>query len=117
MASSSANETPLARSYQTVACPKCHAKFRFYRRLSPPINEHGFESYNLECMRCGASILGIIEPVDNELVLSIESSRRKRPIAEKGERTPKTYSTGFRRGRINELARVGRGDVRGLDRP
>jgi hypothetical protein len=82
MASSSANKTPLARSYQIVACPKCHAKFRFYRSLSPQIDERGFESYNLECTRCDAPILGIVDPADNKLLLSRESARR----AEKGER-------------------------------
>ena len=90
MASTSPNKSFMTRSYQIVVCPKCHAKFRCYRSLSPPINEHGFESYHLECKRCDASILAIIDPADNELVLSEESSRRKRPVAEKVERTPKT---------------------------
>jgi hypothetical protein len=85
MTSSLANETPLARSYQIVACPKCHAKFRFYRSPLPEIDERGFESYNLECMRCDAPILAIIDPADNKLVLSEESGRR----AEKGERKSK----------------------------
>jgi hypothetical protein len=79
MTSSSANETPMARSYQIVACPKCHAKFRFYRSPSPLIDESGFENYRLECMRCDTRLRGIIDPADNKLVLSEESVRRKRP--------------------------------------
>jgi len=89
MASYSPNKIRLARSYQIVACPSCRAKFRFYR-LSPQIDERGFESYNLECTRCDASILGIVDPADNTLLLSEESTRRKPPVAEKGERKPKT---------------------------
>jgi hypothetical protein len=84
MASYSPNKIRLARSYQIVACPSCHAKFRFYRSLSPQIDERGFESYNLECTRCDAPILGIVDPADNTLLLSQESARR----AKKGERKP-----------------------------
>jgi hypothetical protein len=85
-----ATETPLARSYQIVACPKCHANFRFYKSLSPHIDERGFESYSLECMRCDARLLGIIDPADNKLVLSEESG----PASKKGRTKAKKVSGG-----------------------
>ena len=90
MASSSANKTSLARSFRIVACPKCRAKLRFYRSPSPEIDERGFESYNIECTRCFALILGIVDPADNTLLLSEENLRRELPVAEKGERKPET---------------------------
>ena len=34
----------------------------------------GFESYELECRRCGASLGGIIDPYDDELLLSLRSA-------------------------------------------
>jgi hypothetical protein len=90
IAAASATETPFARSYQIVACPECHASFRVYRSPSPHIDERGFESYSLECMRCDTQLLGIIDPADNKLVLSEQSAPRKPPVAEKGERKPKS---------------------------
>jgi hypothetical protein len=60
----------LAQGFQIVACPKCHAKFRFYRSASPHIDESGFESYRIECVGCEALLIGIIDPADNKLLLS-----------------------------------------------
>jgi hypothetical protein len=76
--------------YQIVACPKCHAKFRFYRSHSPEIDERGFESYSLECMRCDTRLMGILDPADNKLVLSEESG----PASRKGRTKTKKVSGG-----------------------
>jgi hypothetical protein len=30
----------------------------------------GFESYSLECDQCGAQLVGVIDPLDDQLLLS-----------------------------------------------
>jgi hypothetical protein len=42
----------------------------FRRSCAPNVNACGFESYNLECHECGARLAGIIDPYDDELLLS-----------------------------------------------
>jgi len=60
--------TPLGA--QAVACPKCHARFAFSRSCEPFIDACGFESYALECHECGASLAGIVDPLDDALLIS-----------------------------------------------
>jgi hypothetical protein len=55
---------------QVIACPQCDARFTFYRSPTPEIDSCGFESYSLECKECGAKLAGIIDPNEEELVLS-----------------------------------------------
>jgi hypothetical protein len=55
---------------QTIACPKCHARFAFSRSREPFIDACGFESYMLECRECGASLAGIVDPLDDTLLIS-----------------------------------------------
>jgi hypothetical protein len=55
---------------QSVACPKCHARFAFSRSHEPFIDACGFESYALECHECGASLAGIVDPFDDTLLIS-----------------------------------------------
>jgi hypothetical protein len=88
MTSSSETETLLARSYQIVACPRCRAKFRFNRHPSPLIDQYGFENYHLECKRCYARLLGIVDPRDDKLVFCPESIRRRLPKARKAHEGP-----------------------------
>ena len=52
------------------ACPKCDARFPFYRSPTPRIDSCEFESYSLECKECGTQLAGIIDPYDEELLLS-----------------------------------------------
>jgi len=75
----SSNEAPMtpnqtkiqeALDPQTVACPKCHAEFVFYRSSAAHIDDYGFESYQLECPQCGTPLSGIIDPADDKLLLS-----------------------------------------------
>jgi hypothetical protein len=53
-----------------VACPACGAPVTFSRTSTPRIDACGFESYSFECHECGARLAGIIDPLDDELLLS-----------------------------------------------
>ncbi len=70
MALRSSNNAFHAKTFQIVACPHCRLQFRFYRSSVPHIDECGFESYSLECLRCDARLNGIIDPADDKLLLS-----------------------------------------------
>ena len=52
------------------ACPACAAPVTFSRTSTPRIDACGFESYRLECHECGAWLAGIIDPLDDDLLLS-----------------------------------------------
>jgi hypothetical protein len=56
-----------------VACPKCSVSLTFYRSDEPHIDECGFESYSLNCRACGSTLVGVIDPVDDRLLLTIPS--------------------------------------------
>jgi hypothetical protein len=58
---------------EKVTCPKCDASFKFYRSDRPHIDECGFESYSLKCGACGSALVGVIDPVDDRLLLTISS--------------------------------------------
>jgi hypothetical protein len=58
---------------KTVACPKCDAKLKFFRSDYPHIDECGFESYSLKCRACGSLLVGIIDPADDKLLLTVSS--------------------------------------------
>jgi hypothetical protein len=59
-----------AKASQSVVCPHCRLKFKFFRSTSPHIGACGFESYSFECERCDASLRGIVDPADDKLLLS-----------------------------------------------
>jgi hypothetical protein len=42
----------------------------FSRSRTPRIDACGFESYTLECVQCGGSLAGIVDPFDDTLLLS-----------------------------------------------
>jgi hypothetical protein len=56
-----------------VARPKCGVSLKFYRSDKPHIDECGFESYSLNCMACGSTLVDVIDPVDDRLLLTISS--------------------------------------------
>ena len=56
-----------------AACPKCNASLKFYRSDKPHIDECVFESYSLKCSACGSALVGIIDPVDDGILLTISS--------------------------------------------
>jgi hypothetical protein len=57
-------------SVDLIACPRCDAQLIFSRRPFPLIDSSGFESYSIECGQCGAELVGVIDPFDNQLLLS-----------------------------------------------
>lgn len=59
---------------QAVACVKCGARLPFRKSDTPRIDECGFESYSLECNKCGVGLAGIIDPYDETLLLSVAAA-------------------------------------------
>jgi hypothetical protein len=57
-------------SPQQVACPQCAAGWRFQRSSFAFVDCSGFESYELKCAECGAALIGVIDPRDDQLLLS-----------------------------------------------
>lgn len=57
---------------QLAECPKCNARFKFFRANAPHIDTCGFETYSLKCGGCDAMLIGIIDPADDKLLLSEE---------------------------------------------
>jgi len=66
------NEIPLSTALdaQIVACPRCVAHLTFFRNHPFRIDACGFESYSLDCPTCYAQLEGLIDPVDEALLLS-----------------------------------------------
>jgi len=60
----------ISETEQLVGCPKCSARLRFQRSSFPLMDSWGFEAYSLECDQCGAHLVGIIDPIDDQLLLS-----------------------------------------------
>jgi hypothetical protein len=61
-------KTPRLRDAE---CPQCNSRFLFRRARPSHFDSHGFESYELDCEFCGASLAGIIDPLEGELILSV----------------------------------------------
>jgi hypothetical protein len=57
-------------SIDIIACPCCDAQLIFSRQPIPLIDSSGFESYSVKCEQCGAELVGVIDPFDNQLLLS-----------------------------------------------
>jgi hypothetical protein len=55
---------------QLVTCPRCAARFAFRRSAHPDIDASGFESYAFACEECGASLSGIVDPLDDALLIT-----------------------------------------------
>ena len=73
LAAAPAIKTSNVSKLEKAACPKCNASLKFYRSDKPHIDECGFESYSLNCRACGSTLVGIIDPVDDRLLLTISS--------------------------------------------
>jgi len=63
-------ELTAATAAPIVACPACGARLAFHRHSTPRIDACGFESYSLECEKCGAAFAGIVDPFDDTLLLT-----------------------------------------------
>ena len=53
-----------------VTCSKCKCS-TFVRAIFPHIDSCGFESHSCRCEGCASSLVGIIDPSDGELVVSL----------------------------------------------
>ena len=63
-----------ARAYDNAViaiCPNCKVGFKFARTTKPQIDSCGFESYSFRCTGCASSLAGIIDPSDDELLVSL----------------------------------------------
>jgi hypothetical protein len=58
-----------------VECPNCKARILFRRVLIPHIDEQGFESYAFNCNFCRSCLVGVIDPYDGALLLSIAADK------------------------------------------
>ena len=58
---------------EKVACPKCDASLKFHRSNKPHIDEFGFQSYSFKCRACGSLLVGVIDPVDDALLLTVSA--------------------------------------------
>jgi hypothetical protein len=56
-----------------VVCPKCDGSLKFDRSDKPHIDECGFQSYSFKCRACGSLLVGIIDPADDTLLLTISA--------------------------------------------
>jgi phage FluMu protein Com len=62
------------RSFDTalvVRCPKCKTCSKLYRPTDPQIDSCGFESYSFHCGGCHSPLAGIVDPLDDELLVSL----------------------------------------------
>ncbi len=66
-------KTSNAAKSEKMACPGCAASLVIYRSNSPQIDECGFESYSLKCRECRSALVGIVDPLDDKLLLTISS--------------------------------------------
>jgi hypothetical protein len=56
-----------------IACPRCDTSLTVFRSENPYIDECGFESYSLKCGVCGSALVGIIDPTDDKLLVTVTS--------------------------------------------
>jgi hypothetical protein len=54
-----------------ASCPKCRVRLKLFRSSIPQIDSCGFESYSFRCTGCASSLAGIIDPSDDELLVSL----------------------------------------------
>jgi hypothetical protein len=55
----------------TVTCPKCNRSSIFTRGPLPLIDRCGFELHSFRCEWCASYLAGVIDPIDDELVISL----------------------------------------------
>jgi hypothetical protein len=54
-----------------VACPKCKRSSIFSRGPLPLIDRCGFEFHSFRCEWCASYLAGVVDPIDDELVISL----------------------------------------------
>jgi uncharacterized Zn finger protein len=70
-----------------IECPQCKARSVFQRTAFPRIDSSGFECYSLKCQNCGAALVGIIDPFDDKLLLSVDAETNVKSVPD----PPKVY--------------------------
>jgi hypothetical protein len=64
----------IARIYDTAiatTCPNCKTCLMFFRNRNPQIDSCGFESYSFRCNGCASYLGGIIDPMNEQLLVSL----------------------------------------------
>ena len=64
----------IARAYDNAViaiCPNCKTGSKFFRTTYRQIDSCGFESYSFQCKQCKSSLAGIIDPLNDELLVSL----------------------------------------------
>ena len=54
-----------------VTCPKCKHHSEFIRATPPHIDSCGFESHSCQCVQCASFLVGVIDPLDGALLVSL----------------------------------------------
>ena len=73
-----------------VKCPKCKTCSKFIGPTVPHIDSCGFESHSCRCERCASFLVGIIDPLDGELHVSLlEEPNEGAALPETGVRVPR----------------------------
>ena len=62
---------PAYESAIQVTCPKCKRSTTFIRPFLPRIDRCGFESHSFRCGSCASYLAGVIDPIDEELCVSL----------------------------------------------
>jgi hypothetical protein len=71
IAMTSSIKTSRALVSKKVACPQCAVSLTVFGNENPYIDECGFESYRLKCGACGSALVGIVDPTDDELLVTV----------------------------------------------
>jgi hypothetical protein len=58
-----------------VECPNCNAQILLRSARVPRIDEQGFETHAFNCDFCRSCLVGVIDPYDGALLLSIAADR------------------------------------------
>lgn len=61
-----------------IECPKCCAA-ALRTKASPYFDHCGLETYELECLNCNAVLIGIVDPFDDALLLSVKRKGGRHP--------------------------------------
>jgi hypothetical protein len=54
-----------------LVCPKCKHRSEFNRATPPHIDICGFESHSCRCVQCASFLVGVIDPLDGALLVSL----------------------------------------------
>ena len=70
VASRALQVTDRTHKTRTAHCPKCSQAVSC-AEAEATFDSHGFESYRLNCIVCEAQLNGIVDPLDDEFLLSV----------------------------------------------